>query len=84
MRAKLINEEYQIDESAIERLEKVVYMELKDSEFKCGKCKFMGDDAFCAHKKIQAKVSRDNGCCNLFYPFYGGVVKPENWVVNKE
>jgi hypothetical protein len=69
---------------AIERLKskEVVYMELKESKFKCGFCIFF-KDGYCNNKKIKAIVSGENGCCNLYTPKNKDVVDFDDWSINK-
>ena len=71
---------------AIQRLQAkdVTYMELQESEFRCGQCIFANQEGYCKNKKIMAMVNLKKGCCNLYKPRQQDEVSPDNWVANKK
>ena len=58
----------------------VNYMELREpaGAFSCGTCSW-AKDGHCTHARVDANVSADHGCCNLFDPASGPPVFPPNW-----
>jgi hypothetical protein len=84
MRAKVINETH-TSGSKIKRLEseKVGYMELKKSDFRCGTCEYITEGGFCTHELVKSPVSVKHGCCNLYYPLKRDVVDEHDWSANR-
>lgn len=72
-------------EDEVSRLKAQGYMEqnVEAGAFSCGACKFL-EGQYCKNKKIDAKVSATNGCCNLFYPSHEEPRNESEWAVNKK
>lgn len=79
-----ITENYENTEEIINRLEKpeVGYMELKESNFRCGECIFISNN-YCNNSKIKSFVNTNKGCCNFYLPKKKDEVDSQDWKIRK-